>query len=221
MKLRSRMPALGFLILLLSSSNSALGAEETTVLTSHFKRSNGLLSPEELLSDIRDTRLSLDQVKQQAVNLFMEATRTLVTTKEPALEHSPLELKDSMISEHASYLPPRKEWLVYYMNTLEPIIHLMTEDLKDTEENGINAPEPIRVKIKPLWKSWRDEILSINKSMDDLQGLIAPDSGTNVQLARTALSIFQRVSHLEKLRFQAAQICREELIKMEKSNSGK
>lgn len=57
-----------------------------------FALSKPEFTQEGALSDLRDTRLSLEQVQQQAVNLFMEATRTLVTTSEPPVERSPQEL---------------------------------------------------------------------------------------------------------------------------------
>lgn len=207
----------------LAENGDAGSAEESPDggLRNPLSKIRGELSGDELLTDIRDTRLSLMQVKQQAVNVFMEATRTLVTTKEPALEHTPQEINAAMYDPKHQYLPPRKEWLVYFVTTLEPIIHLMTEDLKDAEQNGIRAPEPIRAKVRPLWQDWRAQLLSINKSLDELQSSIGPDSGTNEGIAKAALNIYDGVTHLEKLRYQAAVICREELVKMEKEKASK
>ncbi|MBX9689838.1 MAG: hypothetical protein K2X27_24220 [Candidatus Obscuribacterales bacterium] len=171
------------------------------------------LSKDDMLSDLRDARLSLSQVKQQAVNLFMEATRTLVTVKDTPVEHTPQEINTAMLDEKANFLPPRKEWLVFYMNTLEPIIKLMTDDMNDVETNGIQGPANLRDKLKTFWQPWKAEVISINKSMDELQDLITPDSGTNVKLAKTALAIFDSASRMEKVRFDAAKFCKDELSK--------
>ena len=123
-----------------------------------------------------------------------------------------------MIDPKKTYLPPRKEWLVFYVNTLEPIVHLMTEEMKDTEKTGFVLPQAVREeKITPFWNKWSADLKAINNSLDQLQDLITPDRGTNTDIANTALSIFERASHMEKLRFKVAQICREELERAERS----
>ncbi len=193
-------------------ANKDADTNKTNELHMAFPRGHEYTA-EELLTDLRDTRLSLMQIKQQAVNLFMEATRTQVTMHETPLEHTPQEIDLNMIDIKSKYLPPRKEWLVFYMNTLEPIIHLMTQDLKDVEDNGLHAPQFIEGKVKPLLKPWHDELAAINESMDTLQTLIEPDDGTNLPLAKTALKIFTKASAMEHLRFMAEKTCREEFDK--------
>lgn len=171
------------------------------------------LKPEEMLTDLRDARLCLAQVKQQAVNVFLEATRTLVTPTEPAQEHTPSEINAKMLDEKEDYLPPRKEWLVFYVNTLEPTIHLLAEDLKDVDANHERYPVQFKKALAPLWKPWHDDVLSMNKSLDEIQELITPDKATNVPLAKAALSIFQKATQLEKVRFHAAKTVRQEYSK--------
>lgn len=201
-------------------SVSALAAEDASTpakqsesgqLKAAFPPGKTKLSMEELLIDLRDTRLSLLQIKQQAVNLFMEATRTAAITLETPKEHTPQELSAEMLDSKAAYLAPRKEWLVFYLNTLEPVIHLLTVDLKEVEENGLNVSADIESKLTPLWKPWQEDVDAINKLVDELQSLIAPESGTNLALAKAALSIYQRANNMESIRFQAAKLCRDEL----------
>ncbi|MDX1986163.1 MAG: hypothetical protein SFV17_05710 [Candidatus Obscuribacter sp.] len=169
-------------------------------------------SPSEFLSDLRDTRLSLGQVKQQAVNLFLEATRPELTTEAKLIEHSPQTITEAMFIAGKKYQEPRKEWLVFYINTLEPILQLLNEDLKDAEENGLRLPDGLDKKITPLWKPWKQEVIGINKAMDDLQEQIGQENN-NAALAKTALTIFNQVSKLEKIRYQAAQVCLTEIAR--------
>jgi hypothetical protein len=172
------------------------------------------LKPESMLTDLRDTRLCLNELKQQAVNLFQEATRTLVTVNEPPLEHTPNTIHDNMLNEKSGkYIPPRKEWLVFYINTLEPIVHLLTEDIQDVDTNGRNVPKTIEDRINPLWKTWRADLLAINKSLDEVQGFIGEDSAPNIPLAKAAIDIWERAEELEKVRYKVAVIFREEYSK--------
>lgn len=178
------------------------------------------LKPEEMLSDLRDTRLSVGQVKQQAINLFLEATRVVVKPGDSALHFSPSEISASMISEKKKYLPPRKDWLVFYMNTLEPIIQLLTDDINDVDTNGrTSVPPNIEAKINPLWKTWQADVRAINKSLDEMQELIAPESGTNIALARTALDIYKKAVDLEKVRYRAYEVLSQEYLSMEQQKA--
>lgn len=194
-----------------SANKEVLGDEARTHASAPAKKA---FDPQVLLTDLRDSRLSVEQVKQQSVNLFMEATRTVVSVGDKPLLENPRVLTAGMVQPSKTYLPPRKDWLVFYVNTLEPIIHLLNEDMKETERNGLQMPEPLSKKITPLWKVWREDVLAIDKAMDDLQELIGPDKGTNIGIAKDALTIFERATHMEKIRYQAAQICQTELTKM-------
>lgn len=173
------------------------------------------LLPEEMLSDLRDTRLSVGQVKQQAVNLFLEATRVVVKPGDPALHFSPTTISAEMLGEKVNYMPPRKDWLVFYINTLEPIVQLLTDDIHDVDTNGRAVPPNIEAKINPLWKSWQSDVRAINKSLDELQELIGPDSGTNIPIAKTALAIYEKAVELEKVRYNAYELMSKEYVSME------
>lgn len=179
------------------------------------------LKPEEMLSDLRDTRLSIGQVKQQAINLFLEATRVVVKPGDTALHFSPTAISAAMISQKKSYMTPRKDWLVFYMNTLEPIIQLLADDINDVDTNGRKVPPNIEAKINPLWKTWKSDVKAINKSLDEMQELIGPDSGTNIPLAKTALAIYNRAADLEKIRYQAYEMLSKEYVSMEQHKTSK
>jgi hypothetical protein len=179
------------------------------------------LLPEEMLSDLRDTRLSVGQVKQQAVNLFLEATRVVVKPGDPALHFSPTTINAEMLSEKKDYMPPRKDWLVFYINTLEPIVQLLTDDIHDVDTNGRSVPPNIEAKINPLWKTWQNDVRSINRALDELQELIGPDSDTNVPIAKTALTIYNKAVELEKIRYNAYEVLSKEYVSMEQHKTSR
>jgi hypothetical protein len=176
------------------------------------------LTPSEMLSELRDFRLCLTQLKQQSVNLFQEATRTMKTEADTPLETTPDVVSASMLDETKQYLPPRKEWLVFYVNTLEPIVGLLCEDVKDTDTNGHSYSKEIEDRVNPLWKAWKDDVKEINLQLDKIQELIAEDSGSNVPLAKAAIAIYNDAENLEKARYQAALIFKEEFTKMKSSD---
>ncbi len=231
---RNQIPALLAVATILSGSTfSALAAEESSPATKPAGRSSEhplvlrrrtvddkqQLLPEEMLSDLRDTRLSVGQVKQQAINLFLEATRVVVKPGDPALHFSPTSIDESMLDPKKNYLPPRKDWLVFYMNTLEPIVQLLTDDIHDVDTNGRAVPPNIEAKINPLWKNWQNDVRAINSSLDDMQELIGQDEGTNIPLAKTALAIYNKALDLEKVRYNAYEMMSNEYVSMEQKKA--
>ena len=176
------------------------------------------VSAEAMLSDLRDTRLSLNQLKQQAINLFLEATRITMTVNDAPVEQSPTAISMQMLDANKKYQAPRKEWLVLYVNTLEPIVHLLCEDIKDVDTNGHSVSKTIEARVNPLWDKWRDAVLSINKSLDEVQGALPvgddeESANSNIVIAKAALNMFQKAEELEKVRYQAALILIEEYKK--------
>ncbi len=193
-----------------TGKESAKSSEHKITLRRRTVDDKEQLKPEAMLSDLRDTRLSVGQVKQQAVNLFLEATRVVIKPGSQALHVSPTSINATMLNEKANYMEPRKDWLIYYMNTLEPIIQLLTDDIHDVDTNSRVVPANIEAKINPIWKTWKSDITSINRSLDEMQELIGQDSGTNIPLAKTALEIYQRASNIEKIRYRAFELLSQE-----------
>jgi hypothetical protein len=171
-------------------------------------------SPEEILTSLRDTGLSLEQLKQQAINIFLEGTRTKLSVNEPQKLTFPQSLTANDLKlPNAKFLQPRKDWLVFYMNTMEPVMHLLNEDVKDVEKRGLGVPDALSKELQPLWKGWRSEITAINSEMDSLQELIAPENGTNEGIAKVAVAIYQHGDKMEKIRDEAANMCSREYSK--------
>ncbi len=197
-----------------SKPGSALGLHQIRRTASDAEQ----MAPEEMLSDLRDTRLALAQLRQQSVNLFLEATRPTMTVNDAPLEQSPASISESMLDPKKKYLAARKEWLVFYINTLEPIVHLLCEDINDVDTNGRKVSKPFEIHINPLWATWRENVLSINKSLDQLQGLLPvgeedESAGSNAAIAKAALDIFQRAEELEKIRYRVTVASIEEYKK--------
>ena len=176
------------------------------------------MAPEAMLSDLRDTRLTLTQLRQQSVNLFLEVTRRTMTVNDAPLEQSPAAISAEMLDPKQKYLAPRKEWLLLYINTLEPIVHLLCEDINDVDTNGRKVSKAFEQRINPLWADWRENVLSINKSLDQVHGSLPvgdeeESAGSNVVIAKAALDIFQRAEELERIRYRVVVASIEEYKK--------
>lgn len=205
----------GLAILALNCVPKALAADSSgnSMHLMHANSDDKPLTPEEMLTDLRDVRLCLAQLKQQAVNIFQEATRSTQHINDAPLETTPTSINTAMLKASAPYLPPRKEWLVFYVNTLEPIIHLLCEDISDVDSNNSKCPTEISTRIKPLWKTWRQDVDKINKHIDQIQERIGSDSGTSLELAKNAIAIYNEAEELERVRYKAALIFRQEYKK--------
>ncbi len=90
------------------SKSAARSTEHQLILRRRTVDDKQQLLPEEMLTDLRDTRLSIGQVKQQAVNLFLEATRVVVKPGTPALHVSPTTISAEMLNEKKPTCRPEK-----------------------------------------------------------------------------------------------------------------
>ena len=204
-------------LLTLSSNQLPVLCEESANSDMHLMHTNTEetpLSAEEMLTDLRDVRLCLAQLKQQAVNIFQEATRVTLHINDMPQETTPTAIAAGMLKPNAPYLPPRKEWLVFYVNTLEPTIHLLCEDISDIDSNNSKCSKEIAEKIKPLWKTWRKDIEKINKRIDQIQEHIGSDNGASIAIANDAIAIYSTAEELERVRYKAAIIFRQEYKKL-------
>ena len=113
--------------------------------------------PEELnLTLLRDCGLSLAQIRQQARNIYQEATRQRCDTSTPFEIISPIVLTQVEAPSEANqikYLKPRVHWIVYYVGTIEPIISLFRQDVDDTKTgiSKITVPEDAKEEMDPIW----------------------------------------------------------------------
>ncbi len=209
--------ALVLLIQSLSITTLEAKANESNQVPSPLKKRTvsdaEQMEPEAMLTDLRDTRLSLNQLKQQAINLFGEATRSVFKLGDVPLERTPTFINVKMLDARKKYLAPRREWLLLYMNTLEPIVQLLIEDVNDVDTNGRKVSKKIEERINPLWSTWRNNVRSINESLDQVQSLIADAPDSNVAIAKAAINIFDRAEELEKVRYRTALILIEEYSK--------
>jgi hypothetical protein len=160
------------------------------------------------LSDLRDSGLSLNQIRQQAIYIFIEATRKFCNNSSKLEQLVPNTISDKDIETNASksvYMVPRAQWLVYYVGTVEPIISLFSQDVRDTKSGATKllVPEDAKDKMLPLWHEWQDGIDGINKELTEINNLIGDGQPENVSLAKHAVAMFKYTENLEHTRQKA------------------
>jgi hypothetical protein len=160
------------------------------------------------LSHLRDDGLSLNQIRQQAINIFLEATRHSCdcSSKFEILMPSKISDKDFEAgSEKHAYLSPRVQWLVYYVGTIEPIISLFTQDVNDTRAGAskLLVPQDTKAKMILLWHEWEAGIDGVNKELTGINSLIDDGKPENKALAKHAIAMFNYTENLERTREKA------------------
>jgi hypothetical protein len=160
------------------------------------------------LSDLRDAGLSLNQIRQEAINIFLEVTRKTCHTSTKSELNIPAlisEAEAAAMTRDSDYLPPRPQWLVYYVGTIEPIISLFTQDVKDAKAGvaQLMVPADTKDKMLPLWDQWIAGTDGINKELTAINELIDDGKAENVALARHAAAMFKLSESLEGTRQKA------------------
>src|SRR5262249_26887987 len=150
------------------------------------------------LTDLRDLGLCLMQIKQQAKNIFLEVTRRALTASAKPEIEEPKQILVEGIVDSSVYLPSRPEWLVFYVGTLEPIIHLFREDLKNINsgESRLLVPAGTKQKFDKLLTEYETGIAQLNQRLTVIQEDIAKDHN-NSAIAREAVSLYQVADNLE------------------------
>lgn len=156
------------------------------------------------LSDLRDVGLCVMQIKQQAINIYLEVTRKPIDRRVAAQMADPMTISVTGLDKNGKYLPTRPEWLTFYVGTMEPIIHLFKEDVKDAQ-NGVQkivVPVGTKEKFERLFDAYQKAVEELNSHLTEIYSNIGePDN--NVKIAKEAVKIFEVAEEIEKDR-QAA-----------------
>ncbi len=162
------------------------------------------------LSDLRDVGLCVMQIKQQAINIYLEVTRKEIPTTADAEIADPNSISATDLAGHHKYLATRPEWLVYYISTMEPIIHLFKEDVKDAETGveKIIVPKGTKDLFAKMFDEYETAVAQLNEHVSNIYELI-PSANNNDKIAREAVKIFEVADVIEKGRRDAFKLIQE------------
>jgi hypothetical protein len=157
------------------------------------------------LNFLRDTGLSLQQIEQQSINVYLEVTRRDVQPRDKFELVYPKSISDKELSKTLHYLQPRSEWLYYYVGTMEPIIHLFAQDVSDTKAGvtRVFVPKAIKTEMSPLWQEWSIGIQNLNEHLSAIYQLVNEDKLDNIAIGKHAVAMFKIGKSLENTRQKA------------------
>src|SRR5262249_40812304 len=124
---------------LLASDASKQIAEDASVRLAFMPKEGGGNVD---LSHVRGWGLAVRQVKQQDMNLYIEATRIKPTPDDSSDIKVPESISTSKPSESSKFLPPRTEWVAYYLNSMEPLMQFVTSSLRASEAGKLLVSVP-------------------------------------------------------------------------------
>ena len=169
------------------------------------------------LNDLRDYGMALRVIQQQAINIYLEAVRSDVA---PGAGPEIADVKSIPIDTGAKpALPARREWLIYYLTSMEPAIRLLGQEVTEVETGAakVLVPDEMKDEAGPLWESWQKNVEVMNKHLDVLVPLFEDAPHNNTRVAAAAVRIFDDISKLEATRQETFKI----IQKAQKQGTGK
>jgi len=160
------------------------------------------------VDDVNDLGFALQRIRQQAINIYVEALRKKdspeVSADLPELSEVPANLP----SDTHNLLPFRRPWLVYFITALEPLIHLLKEDEREIEEDvkALDVSDQSKKQLEPLLKDWKNCVDQMDGQLTATSELVENAEKSNMELAKLASQLDQNVSKLEDLRDQCFRI---------------
>jgi hypothetical protein len=157
------------------------------------------------LGDLRDMGLCINQIQQQAKNIYLEVTRKPVPrTAEPHFEDLKAISKGSIDPSAAVYQPVRQEWLTYYVGTMEPMIYLLKANLDATRSGAstLMVPKSTVDEFTTMLTNYDLAIKAMNQNLDVIHEKMSDPHG-NVAIAHEAVKLYETTQELEKARHRA------------------
>lgn len=177
--------------------------------SSHLAALNTLDASKLPLDDVEDAALTLQAIRQSAVGIYLECTRQTDAELKLRLDSIALtSVPTAPLASAKSYLPLRKAWLVYFVGSMEPLVTLLTNDLKDLENGSkkLSVPENKKEAVEAVVKEWKLALGSLEKHLGRCAEYIDSDGEVNLEVARCAQSIDADVATMKGLLKKACEI---------------
>lgn len=160
------------------------------------------------LDEMNDVGYALQRLRQQAINIYIEATRKRgapeVTSELPNL----LRVPNKIPATQKGLVPFRRPWLVYFVANMEPLLHLLKEEVKEIE-NGTAAKdveEKRRARLQPLLEKSRVAVKKIEEQVARITAMIEDAAQSNIAIATAAQEMDRQLEYLEHIRDEAFDI---------------
>jgi hypothetical protein len=165
------------------------------------------------LDNMQDVAYTLQRIHQQAINVYVEATRKHLHRFDlhiPSLATMP----SAPLEQENNYLPLRKAWLAFFVGTMEPLVKILNEHLKSLDHRTMEAKMP--PAALPEWKKivaeWADGIAKLNTHLDVCANCLNDTKGDNVEVAKTAMAIDTEIGSMETTLYKAAKFLQDNKV---------
>ncbi len=154
------------------------------------------------LDDLKDVGICLLQIKYQAVFAYLEATRKELHADMPTQLLAPDAVSVVPVSADDKFLPCRRDWLVFFIGTMEPVIHMMDHDVQECQKGQyqMEIPKADKQQVDILWQEWASGVKDLNAALDRVNDLLNDDASNNKAIADQAVVIYNTEKKLEDIR---------------------
>jgi hypothetical protein len=177
---------------------SAYSADNATNISSENSPANGQ-KQELTLNDVQDAGILLRYIRRQSINIYEEASRTRLTLKSspkiPQINEIPTRI------HYANELPPRRQWIIFFLTSMEPVIRELGVEISNTQE-GLKPviSDDLKKSVDPLWQEWSENVKTLNSHLDELMPLLEDAPHNNQKIRDVAVKIFDDANKLESVR---------------------
>lgn len=154
------------------------------------------------LDDLKDVGICLLQIKYQAIFAYLEATRKELQADMPPQLLAPDAVAVVPVSTDDKFLPCRRDWLVFFIGTMEPVIHLMDHDVQECQkgEYQLEIPKADKQQVDILWQEWASGVKDLNAALDRVNDLLNDGATNNKAIADQTVAIYNTEKKLEDIR---------------------
>jgi hypothetical protein len=194
--------------LAIASDNASIASRPQTIAANAPEaiEENATASSDLTVDNIQDVAYTLQRIRQQAINIYIESTRKPVHRYELNIV-SLCTMPTTPLESQSVYLPLRKAWLVFFIGTMEPLVQILNEHLKHIDEK--TKQKHIPDQFLPEWQGivseWKNTIKQLNDQLDVCAALVNDSAPDNVEVANAAKLIDYQVTQLDSILHKASQ----------------
>ncbi len=196
-----------------SDSATMATSSQTNATTASQAREEDVRANGDLAVDnIQDIAYTLQRIRQQAINIYIESTRKPVKHFELNIV-SLSSMPTTPLESQSAYLPLRKAWLVFFIGTMEPLVQILNEHVKHLDER--TKQKHMTSQCLADWQvivsEWKKTIKQLNEQLDVCAALVDDCAPQNVEVAKSARSIDDQITQLDSILHKGSKFLQDNL----------
>ncbi len=211
----------GMTLLVMATQPFAIATDEASIASSSPRAPEAAEENPKVSGDlgvdntnIEDVAYTLQRIRQQAINIYIESTRKPVKRYELNIV-SLSTMPTTPLESQSAYLPLRKAWLALFIGTMEPLVQILNEHIKHLGEKTEQShlPSQYLADWQGIVSEWTSAIKQLNDQLDICASLANDSSPGNVEVAKAARSIDYQVTQCDSILRRASKFLQDHLPK--------